>query len=102
MEIKKDLKKIEISKDMIIIILSVALLVVSAIAICSASFGGGRGDRDFGRERMMGRYQQYGKYANENNTNPNCTGAYNQNATTKPIQKSNTDTNNVPKAEPAI
>ena len=73
-EIKKDSKKIEISKNTIIIILSVALVIVSAVAICLACFEGERGDKnENGRGRMMGQYQQYGGYVDDNNVNPNDT-----------------------------
>lgn len=85
-EVKKDSKKIEISKNTIIIILSVALVIVSAVAICLACFEGDRGDKnENGRGRMMGQYQQYGGYADDNNINPNdVEGQDNQNVPTVP------------------
>ena len=71
-EVKKDSRKIEISKNTIIIILSVALVTVSAIAICLACFEGEHGDQNENeRGRMMGQHQQYGGYFDDNNVNPN-------------------------------
>jgi hypothetical protein len=59
-EVKKDSKKIEISKNTIIGILAVALVLVSAAAICLAVSGEGHGERDGERGGMMGKYRQQG------------------------------------------
>lgn len=67
LEIKKDSKKIEISKDTIIIVLAVALVIVSAAALCSFHFKGrGYGRDGYDRGGMMGRFQQNGGYFDNN------------------------------------
>ena len=94
-EIKKDSKKVEISKDTIIIALTIALVIVSAIAICLACLGEGHGERGkYSREGMMGQYSQSERYFGDNNINPNdlevqgdqnTTANQNTNVSPKPV-----------------
>ena len=88
-EIKKDSKKIEISKDTIIIILSIGIIIVSSIAICLAVRGTHENNRGrYGRARMMGQYQQFRGYTFDNNVN-----SYDQeiqdNQNTQPVPNTN-------------
>jgi septal ring-binding cell division protein DamX len=67
-EIKKEVKTIQVSKNAIIIALSIALVLVSAVAIGLAVAGdehGHRGEHD--RNGMMEQRQAY----DDNNMNPN-------------------------------
>lgn len=87
-EVKKDSKKIEISKDTIILILIVALVAVSAGAVFLGCFRE-EGDRnENGREGMMRQYRQSGRYIDDNNVNPN-------DAEVKDDQDATVNTNNV-------
>lgn len=64
-EIKKDVKNIQVSKNAIIIALSIALVLVSAVAIGLAVDGEEHGNRD---ERYDGRMEQG---YDDHNVNPN-------------------------------
>jgi hypothetical protein len=67
-EIKKDVKHLQISKNAIIVALSIALVLVSAVAIGLAVGGEEHGDRgEYDRNDMMEQRQGY----DDNNMNPN-------------------------------
>jgi len=107
-EIKKDSKKIEISKDTVIIVLSIGIIIVSGIAIF-LSFRGGHSERkDFERGRIMQQYNESNRYIDDNNVNPNDieikddqnSQATNVNASIKPVSTitpTSTATTNTPK-----
>jgi hypothetical protein len=68
-EIKKDIKNIHISKDTTIVVLAIALVLVSTMAVCM-SFGRGHMDRYDRQGRMDQGFQRQFMGRNNFNTNP--------------------------------
>jgi hypothetical protein len=91
-EVKKDIKNIQISKNVVICILSVALVLVSAVAIGLAVGGEENGDRgERNSEGMMGqRYDDNDVNLNDGETNDDQVVPIEQSAKPVPITPATT------------